>query len=271
MRIAQAKILHKLLLDSHHVYFYLSNPFDALPLPGQFIAVKVGGCFLRRPFSIAGCNEVFPEGKRTRNNDGSVISLLIKNIGKGTDLLCKKDVGDELDILGPLGNPFPMKPAWKKIWLAGGGTGIAPLLFLAGTLKDDRKEVSLFYGARTRRLIFSILLKNVCGPIHCATDDGSHRFKGTLPRLLASHLKKGERPDVLMAGGPEPMLKEITAACRHADIPCYVTVENRMACGTGVCFGCVVKIQNGKNWEYLRVCKDGPVFPGESVVWEDEG
>ena len=157
-----------------------------------------------------------------------------------------------------MGNGFPFTEKWKKVYLVGGGTGIAPLIFLSERLRREGKEVLFFYGAKKERLLFkSVLPKNVT--VVFSTEDGSFGYRGKITQLLLNRLKK-EIPDVIFSAGPEGMLKEIGRISRKYKIPCYVSVEKRMGCGMGLCYGCVIKVRRDRCWEYVRVCKEGPVF-----------
>lgn len=257
MEVKKLKIVKIINLEKNHFWIEFENKISEVIHPGQFFQIKVDpSLFLRRPFSV---------GKVT----DEYIGILFKTKGKGTSILSKKKPGETLNVLGPLGNGFPLlKKNWKKIWLAGGGTGIAPFIFFTSQLMALKKEFSLFYGARTKQHLFLSLLPGENYPLFISTDDGSSGYKGNIIQIIEKKLKKGEKPDVILAGGPVPVIKQISTIAEKLNIPCYVSLENRMACGMGICYGCVVKIKNKNNWEYKRVCKDGPVFPGNKIIWD---
>lgn len=255
MEIKNSQIINIVHLNETHFWLEMTNCFSEICVPGQFLNLKIEHCFLRRPFSIASASE-------------DLIGLLVQKKGSATNILSKTKAGDVIDIVGPLGNGFPVKEKWGKYWLIGGGTGIAPLLFFTKTLANTGKEVSLFYGAMTKTNIFPSLLPKGSYSTVYATEDGSCGHKGNVCDLLEKELSQNNKPDVIIAGGPVGMLKKISEISQKFNLPAYVTMESRMACGLGVCYGCVVKIMDGKTPVYKRVCKDGPVFPAEKVVWE---
>lgn len=232
----------------------LEGSFTKPPVPGQFIHIKIDNLFLRRPFSIA----------EYKNN---LFTILFKVVGEGTKILSTAKEGDRLNVIGPLGKGFQVKKDWKSAFLVGGGTGIAPLIFLTETLLKEKVDVVFFYGARSRDdIAFNIL---GCG-INCifTTEDGSYGEKGLLTPFVETHIKKEGRPDVLFSGGPYGLLKEIGRISEKYEIPAFVSMENRMACATGLCYGCVTKIKTQEGWEYKRVCMEGPVFNTKVIEWE---
>lgn len=249
------RIIKNKELAENFFWMEIENGFSEEFFPGQFIYIKIPPFFLRRPFSVA---------KMEREK----LCILYQIKGKGTETLSKKRDGEYLDIIGPLGNGFPFKEKWKKVYLVGGGTGIAPLIFLSENLRKKCDDVVFFYGARNKKLIFkSILPENI--EIVFSTEDGSFGYKGKITEVLINRLDK-DIPDVVFSAGPEGMLKEIGVISKKYRIPCYVSVERRMGCGMGLCYGCVIKVKKGKGWEYVRVCKEGPVFNVEDIIWEDE-
>ncbi len=231
----------------------LEGSFISPPAPGQFLHIKIDDhLFLRRPFSIAGYKD-------------TTITLIVQVVGEGTRLLCGKKRGDLLNVIGPLGRGFHVNKNWKNIFLVGGGTGIAPLVFLADRLSD--RNITFFYGARNiEHIAFNLLPYNVNYVF--ATDDGSYGHKEFISKSVAGFLKKNERPDVIYGGGPHGLLKKIGHLSEKHNTPAFVSMENRMACGIGLCYGCVIKIKSGSGWEYKRVCKDGPVFSTKEIIWE---
>ncbi len=259
MQLKKLAVLGLRKLACDHYWIELENDFSETILPGQFLNLRIdSGLFLRRPFSVAGAD-------RTR------LALLFKVKGRGTGLLARKKRGDVLDALGPLGNGYPLSAGWRNIWLIGGGTGLAPLLFLSKQLLAEKRRVTILCGARSKQLLFTSLVPKGCHEFGCATDDGTRGCAGSVVGLAAGKLESGCSPDVIYAGGPVGMLRGVAEIAARYRIPAYVSVENRMACGTGVCFGCVVKIRNDRGgWDHVRVCKEGPVFPAEKVIWEND-
>ena len=202
------------------------------------------------------------------------LQLLYKTAGKGTNILSEKKPGDTLDVIGPLGNGFPIDKKAGNVILVAGGLGIAPVVALAETLMPSHpplqkveRSLLFFYGARTREEVLRIDKLNSIGidPI-ISTDDGTLGRKGNIVSVLKKYLTRYSLPAtrcVLYACGPEPMLKSLSLLAKGYKLKGYIALEQRMACGLGACLGCVVKTVDG----YKRVCKEGPVFPIEEIVW----
>ncbi len=220
--------------------------------PGQFVQVRVG-CgsvpLLRRPLSI--------HDART-----GTIELLYAVVGKGTQMLSAKKVGDPLDIIGPLGNGFDLAPVSDAYpVLVAGGMGIAPLYFLAKKIKAGL----VLLGAKNKEDLTGISrFKKLRSKVRISTDDGSFGRKGYVTGLLRQELDtlKSKRP-VIYACGPRPMLQEVARIARQARIKAQVSLEEHMSCGFGACLGCAVKTIDG----YKRVCKEGPVFDAREILW----
>lgn len=243
--------------------------------PGQFVHIRVSEEFnpiLRRPFSIHRAN------KKTGR-----IEILYKVVGEGTRILSEKKRGDKLDILGPLGNGFKIEKNLDKAILVGGGMGVAPLLELAVSCqRQGINKIIVFLGAKAKGFIlgekeFKDLgvevngaLKGLKCSIKVATEDGSYGYKGMVTRLFKEELKKEPhlaKNTQLFACGPSPMLRALARLSSRYHLPAQVSLEARMACGLGVCRGCVVRVKDKKAY-YKRVCKDGPVFDLSEVIWE---
>lgn len=216
--------------------------------PGQFVMVKVPGeeVFLRRPFSICGLER-------------NIVTLMYKVVGRGTLALSQLGKGARLMLLGPLGKGFQVARRDVHIVVAG-GIGIAGVMTL---VKRLRGEAEVFFGCGCAGET-SLLGEMGAASIHIATLDGSLGFRGTVVDLLASRseLWKGKNACVY-ACGPGGMLRGLRAAIEGDSIPCQVSVEERMACGLGLCFGCVVKTKDQQE-PYKRACLEGPVFD----LWE---
>jgi len=205
---------------------------------------------LKRPFSLH---------RRT----GGDFQILYRIAGKGTSILSKRKKGDLLDVVGPLGNGFPPARSRDKIILAAGGLGIAPIFALAEKLKK-RKPI-LFYGARTREELLCIDdLKTIGIDPIVSTDDGSMGKKGNIVNVLRNFLVH-ETHHVLYACGPRPMLIALSSLANKFSLNGHIALEQNMACGIGTCLGCVVNTVDG----YRRVCKEGPVFSIEKIIWEE--
>lgn len=242
------KILKNKNLRENYFYLEFENRFNQNFKPGNFVHIKIENNFLRRPFSVSDYNK-------------KSIGIIYKVVGEGTEKLSKKNKNEYLDVFGPLGNSFPISKN-KKISIVGGGTGIAPLVFLSKILKKYNNEIYFFYGERNKRLILFEILPFGINYIF-STDDGSFGEKGNIFDVF----KKFKNSfDIIYSAGPEELLRKISVFSEK--IPVYVSVENYMACGMGLCYGCVIKVKNKNNLEYKRVCKDGPVFNAKEIIWE---
>lgn len=256
MEVKNLKVIKISYLSSDHFLLELENSFTKKPSPGQFVHIKIPSLFLRRPFSISG-------------SDTKKISILFKVIGKGSKILSQIKKGEILNVIGPIGTPFPIKKEWEKIFIVAGGTGVAPFFFLSNELIKKDKEVVFFYGAKDKdNVMFKVLPSGI--NFVFSTDDGSYGTKGFIDKIFLKHLNQNSLPDVIYAGGPYGLLSKIAKISEKYGIPAFVSLENRMACGTGVCYGCVTKIKTKDGWEYKKVCKDGPVFDASEVVWEEK-
>lgn len=197
---------------------------------------------------------------------GPDFQLLYRVVGKGTEILSRKKPGDVLDILGPLGNGFPVSKKSGNVILVAGGVGIAPIFSLAESLK--KRKPALFYGARTKDEVLCINeLKSIGIDPVISTDDGTMGKKGNIVNVLKDYLSRNSSSvtdHVLYACGPGPMLKALSALAKKHNLQGHIALEQGMACGIGTCLGCVVNTTKG----YKRVCKEGPVFPIEDIIWE---
>lgn len=222
-------------------------------LPGQFISLytKDNSKLLPRPISIC---EI--------DREKGLIRIVYRVLGSGTEeFSCYKE-GDYIEILGPLGNGFSIEAgaAGKRAFIIGGGIGIPPMLELSKHLACE-KQIILGYRD-------SIFLKEEFSPYgatYVATEDGSEGTKGNVLDAVKVH---GLSADVIFACGPTPMLKAIKAYAKENGIECYLSMEERMACGIGACLACVCKsseVDDHSKVHNKRVCKDGPVFQAEEV------
>ena len=220
---------------------------------GQFIAVYPhnASTLLPRPISIC---EVDKEKNRLR--------LVYRVAGKGTEEFSGMKAGECLEILGILGNGFPVEKAnGKKVFLMGGGIGIPPMLELAKELEADKKIV---VGYRNADLFLHEDLAQY-GEVYVATEDGSVGTKGNVMDAIAAN---GLEADVIMACGPMPMLRAIKQYAETHHIEAYISLEERMACGVGACLGCVCKTKEVDHHSHVhnaRICTDGPVFEASEV------
>lgn len=221
----------------------------SLAMPGQFLSLycRDGSRLLPRPISIC---EI--------GRDKKTLRLVYRVAGKGTEEFSQMFAGESLSVAGPLGNGFPLKE--KNAFLVGGGIGIPPMLELAKQL-NCRKDIWLGY--RDTLYLNQDFLSY--GNVHIATEDGSAGIKGN---VIDAIKEKGLEADIIYACGPLPMLRALKAYAKDHGIECYVSLEERMACGIGACLGCVCKSENTDshtNVNNKRICKEGPVFLAEEV------
>lgn len=244
-----------------HRSFRIDSPaMGAAAEPGQFVMVKVSAGpapLLRRPFGV---HDAGPWG----------IEIFFKTAGKGTAILAEAGPGDRLDILGPLGRGFSaagMKGG--SAMLVGGGRGIAPLYFLARRLLELGIRISILYGGRTESdLPLRDKLKALGAGLLCSTDDGTFGAAGLVTDLAAREMRK-DRPDMVYACGPDPMMKALAAATADAGVKAEFSLESVMGCGIGACWGCVHRIRNEAGSGWVKICESGPVFPADMIVWTE--
>lgn len=227
--------------------------------PGQFVNIKCDYSLehlLRRPISICRINEE----KKTFE-----IAFQVK--GAGTQKLSSFECGGQIDFIGPLGNSFDISDMYTNIAVVGGGIGIFPLLFLLQKSKATNK-IS-FLGFRNSSGIAMLNAYKNYGDVHIATQDGSFGKKGLVTDVFREYVANNKF-DIVYTCGPYNMMKEVSAICKNYNIPCQVSMEQRMGCGIGACLVCACKTvsQDSDGWQYSHVCKDGPVFWSDSIKWE---
>ncbi|HBN85359.1 MAG TPA: dihydroorotate dehydrogenase electron transfer subunit, partial [Clostridiales bacterium] len=186
--------------------------------------------------------------------------------GRGTEYLSRLKPDDIIDVIGPLGNEFEIKGEYKKIAIVGGGIGVFPLVHLMESLPET-VEAHTFFGFKNReKILWEILKKPMDEKLYLSTDDNSYGYGGFITDLFKVHVED-IKPDAVFTCGPKMMMKICADICLSKNIECYVSLEERMACGIGACLGCAcqVKKENGSVF-YGHVCKDGPVFNARSVV-----
>ncbi len=252
----KAKIIYnKKIRNNYFRCAIIARKIARTAYPGQFLSIKVSDReepLLRRPFSIHRVN-------------GQAIEIFYQVVGDGSRLLSAKKPGELLDVIGPLGDGFNLPPATDGFEpvLVAGGMGVAPLLFVAEKLKSCRPLV--FIGAKRKEDLFCLKEFTDLGcQVRVATDDGSRGFKGKVTGLLRQFLSSEESEQaVIYACGPRPMLEAVSSLVREHEVPAEISLEEHMACGIGACLGCVVNTREG----YKRVCKEGPVFNADEVVW----
>ncbi len=232
------------------------------PLPGQFLTFRIHPThnpFLRRPFSLSSWNET-----------ESLASVLIQERGPGSSALCALKPGSGLDILGPRGFSFPFKHQegdHRPFLLVGGGIGTGPMLFAAQYLNEKQQKIRLCLGFRDINMIPSWEWPESYHAALAAenlTQETERVQPGRVLDLVEkTFLKEGGRE--VWACGPTPMLKAVSDWASEKGVPCFVLVEEMMACGVGACMGCAVPVNDGRG--YLRSCTEGPVFDARLIDW----
>jgi dihydroorotate dehydrogenase electron transfer subunit len=227
-----------------------AGPIASDALPGQFVHVKCGeGTLLRRPISICDARQ-------------DTLRIVFEVRGRGTEWLSRRQAGEKLDLLGPLGHGFDL--SGERLLLVGGGIGTPPLLYAARTAPG---EVHAFLGFRnSSRVTLLDDFQQAAHSVTVATEDGSRGLHGLITRYVEDALKQ-ERYCALLACGPRPMLRGLAALAAEHGIPCQVSLEERMGCGVGACLVCACKMSDGR---YRHVCSHGPVFDAAEVDWDAE-
>ncbi len=261
-KLHQATILSHASAGRGYYRISLKAPeIAASALPGQFVMLRVSenlDPLLARPFGIS---SVLTK---------SSIEIFYRVVGRGTGLLAGTKAGQQLRVLGPLGKGFPLPDKKATLVMVAGGSGFPPLHFLS---QRAGCRSHLFYGSRDKTCLPpGSVLKNfreTCTTVHITTEDGSRGTKGMTTDVLNAFLAKMENktPLVIYACGPHAMLAAVGRIAAEHSLPCYVSLEARMACGVGACMGCSVPVKAGG---YKRVCKEGPVFDARDVDWSEQ-
>jgi dihydroorotate dehydrogenase electron transfer subunit len=267
-----ASIHHALVLDRQELApGVVLLGFDAPELvsvtrPGQFVMVAPPGG--ERAATALGIYEA----------SGNRASVMFFVVGKRTAELAALPVGEQIELIGPLGVGFTLDNV-RNVAIVAGGVGIASVLLPAQALVGAGARVRLYYGARTAELLVDRQRFARAGcEIFCATDDGSMGHAGYISELLAV---TNDPPDLILACGPTPMLRAVASVAAEMNVPAQLSLEETFACGVGGCWGCVVPLirtsaqapsfpppqQNGSDVVYARVCKEGPVFWAHELRW----
>lgn len=222
----------------------LSGDTSKITSPGGFVELELPGLYLRRPISVC-------------DVEGDTLTLIYKVVGVGTDAMCKYGSGTKLDLLTGLGNGFSLYADTKNPLLVGGGVGVPPLYMLCKRLIEKGVRPSVILGFNTKDDVFYKDEFEALGvKVTVTTADGSYGIKGFVTDALDAHTY-----DYTYACGPIPMLK---ALYDRAGVGGEYSFEARMGCGFGACMGCSIPTKNGMK----RVCKEGPVFKKEEIVWQ---
>ncbi len=230
--------------------------------PMQFVNIRIVNStdpLLRRPFSLSRIDV-----------DAKIIGITWAAIGRGTNIMAKWSAGQQISVLGPLGNGLDLDSLTldNGLLIVAGGTGLAPLLPLISKAHSKRIDMVTLYGATSSDDMFDISnLQKKC-QLHLATEDGSQGIKGFVTVLLKEYLcsltASNNCKPMVISCGPKPMLKRVKQLCNEHEFPLMISLEEQMACGYGLCQGCAVQASDA-NLGYYRVCTDGPVFWANDV------
>ncbi len=235
-----------------HLMGVKSPEIASLVQPGQFIMIRCGeglDPLLRRPLSV----------HRVGNEE---LAFLFAVVGRGTEWLSCRQEGDKIDLLGPLGRGFSIEPGAKKLLLVAGGIGIAPLLFLAQRAGAQGYKVIILLGAQTAARLYP---KDLLPPeieLLLTTEDGTAGRKGLATDFLP---ELAEGADQIFACGPTDMYRSMASQQILKQKPVQISLEARMGCGLGACFGCTLKTKQGLK----QVCREGPIFELEEILWDE--
>jgi dihydroorotate dehydrogenase electron transfer subunit len=243
MQFYHTKILAQKKIASH-IYDLTVKKKDESIVPGQFYMIKAwtDALPLMRPISV-----YYVEDEE--------LHFLFKIVGKGTEILSKLKKGDDIELLGPLGNGFPCQEVSRKIALVGGGIGIAPLFETAKQLNKNGCKIDVFLGYKDELYAFEPF-EDVCKNIFISVENGIEGYKGFITDIF-----RPQDYNAVFTCGLEIMMIKVKKLCDSHNIPVWLSLENRMACGIGSCLVCTCKTTEGMK----RCCKDGPVFCGKSL------
>jgi dihydroorotate dehydrogenase electron transfer subunit len=264
------EVLGRRRLGAYHALTLVAPRIAEAAEPGQFVELLAGedrSFLLRRPFSI---HRVERAGEEL-----GTVEVVFDVVGPGTRTLAGLRVHDLVDALGPLGRPFtpPAEPA--RCLLVGGGYGTAALFFLADELRARRCRVDFLVGAATAgRLFHAMEARRLGHTLTITTDDGSAGQRGLVTDPLPALLERLRTAHVY-ACGPMPMLAAVSRVAGQHGVPCQAAVEELMACGTGICFSCVIPVADPHHPDgparMARSCLEGPVFDGAAIAWGQLG
>jgi dihydroorotate dehydrogenase electron transfer subunit len=264
------EVLGRRRVGAYHALTLVAPRIAEAARPGQFVALLAGeerSFLLRRPFSIHRVDRV--------GGAPGTVEVVFDVVGRGTQALAGLRPHSQVDTLGPLGRPFTPPAEPTRCLLVGGGYGTAALFFLADELRVRRCRVDFLVGAATAERLFDAMEARRLGhTLTVTTDDGTVGQRGIvtdpMPELLG-RLQVGQ----VFACGPMPMLAAVSRVAGQHGVPCQVAVEEQMACGTGICFTCVVPVADPRRPDgparMARSCVEGPVFDGAAIAWGELG
>ena len=222
-------------------------------MPGQFVHIRANGFTLRRPVSICEINK-----------SKGTLRIVFEIRGEGTAEIAKLNVDNLIDMLAPLGHGFTVNQDYKKVILIGGGIGTPPMLPLAQIYREKAAVITGFRSADA--VILQNDFKAAGAKAILCTDDGTMGMKGLVTVPLEEMLKNGD-VDAVYACGPMPMLKAVSQISKENGVYCEISLEERMGCGIGACLVCACKTKKNDEEYFAHVCKEGPVFKAEEVIF----
>jgi dihydroorotate dehydrogenase electron transfer subunit len=262
----RATVLTVRRVDAYHALTLVAPAIATRFRPGQFITLAVGGpetsTLGRRAFAVYDI----------RPDHGGTVEFVFEAIGPGTTWLAGLRARDVVDAVGPLGRPFPVPKNPSRCLLLGVGYGSAPLFTLAAKLRERGSTIDFLLGGQSADRVFGAQTARRSGrSATVATSDGSLGARGGVATMLEQVIREA-RTEVIYACGPVPVLREVTALAVRYDIPVQALVDVAMACGIGVCMGCVLPVTgNDGITRIVRACVEGPVFRADLVRWDDVG
>jgi dihydroorotate dehydrogenase electron transfer subunit len=264
----RGEVLTNRRTGDYHVLTLVAPAIAAIALPGQFVALAVGGnptsTLLRRALSIHQVSE--------RGVYGGTVDVVVAAHGPGTRWLVERRPHDTVDVVGPLGRPFGLPQVPVSVALVGGGYGSAPLFPVGEKLRSLGCRVHFILGAATQSRLFGVLeAKRMAHRVAVTTEDGSAGVRGRVTDALPDMMRQGA-VDRVFACGPMGMLRAVSELATAHGATSQCAVEETMACGIGVCMTCVLPVVGvDGSTRMVRSCVDGPVFDGAAVRWGDIG
>jgi dihydroorotate dehydrogenase electron transfer subunit len=253
-------------VDAYHALTFVAPAIATRYRPGQFVSIAVGGpsssMVGRRAFAV---HDVRPD-------HGGTVEFIFESTGPGTRWLSSLRARDVLDAVGPLGRPFPVPRDASSCLLLGVGYGSAPLFALAARLRERGSTIDFMLGgASADRVYGALTARRTARSLTVATSDGSLGTRGPVTAMVEQVIREA-RTEVIYACAPVPVLRDVSELAGRYEIPVQACVDVPMACGTGVCMGCVLPVQGTDGiTRIVRACVDGPVFRGDLVRWDDIG
>lgn len=259
------EVLQYRKIGQYHSLTFVSPEIADRARPGQFVSIGVEGnhTVLRRPFSIYQVSRHGPWA--------GTVEIIFEERGEGTQWLTTRTKHALVDLVGPLGTPFPIPQQNVTSLLVGAGYGSASLLYLASVLQQRGLRADMIIGAKSADRIFNAIeAKRLSATTVFTTEDGSIGEEGMATDVMARMLET-RRTGLVYASGPMEMLREVSRLATAHGVPVRVATEEAMACGTGVCQTCVLPVERKGQLYNLRGCVEGPVFNGAKVQWDAIG